>query len=103
MEEPGVEVSEDAYCEGTQGVCNLGVGGEADGREVVDDVADEADEEHDGDLFPFALIDDDQAKGEWGDKDEGEPLGGASFTRDSGSGVGINATVEGGSDCNAEA
>ncbi len=103
MEEPGIEVSEDAHGERTEGVCDLGVGGEADGGEVVHDVADEADEEHDGDLFPFALVDDDEAESEGGNKNEREPAGGGVLARDLGGGVGIDAAVERGSDCDAEA
>ena len=69
----GVEVSEHADGEGAEGVCDLGVAGEAEGAEVVDDVAGEGDGEHDGHLLEFALVDDDEAEGEGRDEDEGVP------------------------------
>ena len=75
MTDAGVQVAKDADSEGAEGVCDLGVGGEAEGGEVVDDVADERDEQHDGHLFPFAVVDDDEAEGEGRDEDEFPPHG----------------------------
>ena len=99
----GIEVAEDADGEGAEGVCDLGVAGEAGGGEVVDDVAGEGDEEHDGHLLEFALVDDDEAEGEGRDEDEGVParvLGAADDVRGCARG---DAAVEGGADGDAEA
>ena len=71
--EAAVEVGDDADGESAERVCDLRVRGEAGGGEVVDDVAREGDEEHDGDLLGAAVVDDDEAEGERGHEDEGEP------------------------------
>ncbi len=71
--EATVEVSDDADGEGAEGVGDLGVGREALGGEMVDDVAGEGDDEHDGHLFVPALVDDDETEREGGHEDEFEP------------------------------
>lgn len=71
--EAAVQVADDADGEGAERVCDLGVGREALGREVVDNVAGEGDDEHDGHLLKPALVDDDKAEGEGGHEDEFEP------------------------------
>jgi len=99
----GVHVAEDADSEGAEGVCDLGVGGEAHGRVVVDDIADEGDEQHDGHLLDFALVDDNEAEGEGRDEDDAEPVRHAGRAGGSGDGVRVDGAVDGGPDCDAEA
>lgn len=71
MLEARVEVAENADGKGAEGISDLGVGREAFGGKVVDDVAGKGDDEHDGGLAPFRLVDDDQTHGEWGHEYEG--------------------------------
>lgn len=98
----GVEVAQHADGEGAEGVGDLGVADEAAGREVVDDEAGEGDDEHDGGLFPFALVDDDEAEGEGRDEEEGV-VGGHGVTADDFGGSGaVEAAVDGSADCDAE-
>ena len=46
---------------------------------MIDDISDHSNAEHDGHLFEFALVDDDEAEGEGRDEDEWVPsrVGGA--------------------------
>ena len=103
MTKAGIQVTKDTDGERAEGVGDLGVGCEAHGGEVVNDVACEGDTEHDGHLLEFALVDDDEAEGERGDEDEGEPFRGFGAADDVGGGVCGNAAVEGGADGDAKA
>lgn len=101
--EAGVEIAEGADRERTDGISDLGVGGDFRGDEVVDNVACEGDDEHDGHLLEFSVIDDDEAEGEGGDEDErvpGRVFGSAGYI---GVGFFVECAIEGGPDCDAEA
>ncbi len=102
MEDTGIKVCKDADSEGTKGIGDLGVGGEANGREVVDDVADEADDDHHRHLLPFALVDDDQAQRKGRDENEGEPGWRFCSARHFGDSVRIDTAVKGRPDGDAE-
>ena len=102
MPQTGVEIAQDADGQGAEGVGDLGIADEAEGREVVDDVAGKGDDEHDGDLFPFALVDDDEAEGEGWNEDEGVVGGERVPAGHFGRGVGVQTAVEGGTDGDAE-
>lgn len=66
MTESRIHISRNADGEGTQGVCDLGVGWEANGGEMVDHVPEEGDYYHDGHILlpPLALVDDNETEGE---------------------------------------
>lgn len=105
MAEAAVEVAQDADDEGAEGGGDLRAGGEALGAEVVGDVTGEGDQEHDGDLAPFGLVDEREAEGE--EDDEGKVLevlvadraGGAGVL---GRGVRVEQAIHGGADRDAE-
>ena len=99
----GVEVTQHANGEGAEGICDLGVADEASSGEVIDDEADERDDEHDGCLFPFSLVDDDEAEGERRDEEEGVGGGEGVAADDFGGCLVVKAAVDGGADCDAEA
>ena len=103
MTQTGVEVPQHAYGESAEGVCDLGVTDEAAGGEAVDEEAGESDDEHDGGLFPFALVDDNEAEGEGRDEEEGVVGGEGVAADDFGGGGAVEAAVDGGADCDAEA
>lgn len=103
MAEAGIEVAEAADRERAEGVGDLGVVGDARGGEVVDEEAGKGDEEHDGHLLGFSVVDDDEAEGEGWDEEEGVPgrvFGAASYV---GVRFFVETAVEGGPDCDAEA
>ena len=101
--ETAVEVPDDADGEGAERVGDLGVGGEALGGEMVDDVAGEGDDEHDGHLLGAAVVDEDEAEGEGGHEDELEPDGHAGPAGGVVGGVAVDGAVDGGADGDAEA
>ena len=103
MAETAVEVGDDADGEGAERVCDLRVGGEAAGGEVVDDVARKGDEEHNGDLLGAAVVDDDEAEGEGGHEDEGPPGGHAGLAGGVVGGGLVDGAEDGGADGDAEA
>ena len=103
MTKAGIQVTKDTDGERAEGVGDLGVGCEAHGGEVVDNVAHEGDAEHDGHLLEFPLVDDHKAEGERWDEDEGEPFRSFSAADDVGGGVFGDAAVERGADCDAKA
>ena len=101
--EARVEVAEHADGEGAERVGHLRVGREAFGREVVDDVAGEGDDDHDGRLAPFRLVDDDQAHCEQGDEHECVVRGKRRCTGCCGRCVLVDEAVDGGAYGDAEA
>lgn len=66
--EARVQVAKDAHGEGPKGVGYLGVARETLGGEVVDNVTGKGDDDHDGSLSPFRLVDDYQTHGEKGNE-----------------------------------
>ena len=73
MAQAAVEVSDDANGEGAEGVSYLGVGGEALGGEMVDNVPGKGDDEHYRHLLVPALVDDDETERERGHEDKFVP------------------------------
>lgn len=103
MTEARVHIPSNANGESAKSVCDLGVGWEANGGEVVDDVTKEGDYDHDGHILPLALVDDNQAESEGRYEHEGVPGRHSAFACDVGGGMPINASVEWSADGDAVA
>lgn len=94
MAKAGIKITKDADGEGAEGVGDLSIGGEAESGEMIDNIADKGNAEHDWHLFPFTLVDDDETKGERRHKDEFEPKGHFGVAGGFTDGVFIDAAVE---------
>lgn len=69
---------------------------------MVNDKADDSDDNHDRHLLPLALVDDDKTKGK--SRDEYDLMGKRHFplAGDRGGGILIQSSVESGADCNTK-
>ena len=98
-----IHVTQNAHREGAKCITDLRILRKLGGREEIDEVPGKGDDEHDGGLFPFCLVDDDEAEGEGGDEGEGNVFGHLGGAGGGGGGVAVGEPVEGGSDRDAEA
>lgn len=70
--EARVQIGEEADGQRAEGVRNLRTGCEFAAAEEVDNVASKGNDDHDGHLAPFGLVEDTDAEDEWRDKGKGD-------------------------------
>ena len=70
MPKSTIQIPKHPNSKSTQRLTDLRVTGKATRGEEVDEVAGEGDQNHDGGLLPFCLVDSAEAHGEEGDEEE---------------------------------
>lgn len=97
-----VQIGQYAHSQSAESVGNLRAGHKLDTAKVVDNIASKRNDDHDGHLSPFSLVQDADANDEEWDKDESQLGSQRILAGDVGRGILIEKSPKGGSNSNAE-